>query len=288
MQSIFNITSIIGDYSNKTITITTTFTVDKTTVNKKNVEITDASSGTTVIYKLSVDDKNIIITLKDWPLENSSYQVNVKDIKDMLGRDLVNPLTKMIIFKADTKLKVNILTPINNEGVIAQHNLVYFAIEQLNPDGTTTVNKRPQEAIVEVESDVKYQFEFASDIAFFNVVKSITSQYTDGYIQLDNNQYYFRARVIENNQPSDWSDTITFTIIPETCSDADELLSDAQKQYLDEVLAPIEFFLDDKEDISIVSRTTNGNTESEFYIEFNTDIDLESLPEKIIAYRRDL
>ena len=56
MQSIFNITSIIGDYSNKTITITTTFTVDKTTVNKKNVEIADASSGTTVIYKLSVDD----------------------------------------------------------------------------------------------------------------------------------------------------------------------------------------------------------------------------------------
>ena len=66
------------------------------------------------------------------------------------------------------------------------------------------------------------------------------------------------------------------------------MLSDAQKQYLDEVLAPIEFFLDDKEDISIVSRTTNGNTECEFDIEFNTDIDLESLPEKIIAYRRDL
>ena len=38
MQSIFNITSIIGDYSNKTITITTTFTVDKTTVNKEKLK----------------------------------------------------------------------------------------------------------------------------------------------------------------------------------------------------------------------------------------------------------
>lgn len=288
MQSVFNITSITGDYSNKTITIITTFAVDKDTVNKKNVVLADASSGTTVIYKLSVEDKNIIITLKDWPLEDSSYQVNVTNIKDMLGRDLVTPLTKMIIFKADTKLKARILTPINNEGVKAKHNLIYYSIEQLNPNGSTTVNNRPEEAIVEDESDVKYQFEFASDIAFFNIVKSISSQYTDGYIQLDNAQYYFRARIIENEYYSDWSDTITFTVIPEACTDTDDTLTDNQKEYLDKVLAPIDFFLDDEEDIQIVSRTSNGNTDNEFYIEFNMDIDPESLPDKIIAYRRDL
>lgn len=65
MQSVFNVTSIVGDYTNKRITIETNFTVDKDTVNKKNVKVVDALSGTTVVYKLSVDKKNIIITLKD-------------------------------------------------------------------------------------------------------------------------------------------------------------------------------------------------------------------------------
>lgn len=65
MQSVFNVTSIVGDYTNKRITIETNFTVDKDTVNKRNVKVVDALSGTTVIYKLSVDKKNIIITLKD-------------------------------------------------------------------------------------------------------------------------------------------------------------------------------------------------------------------------------
>lgn len=65
MQSIFNVTSIIGNYSNKIITIETNFAVDKTTVTKKTVKVVTAESGTIVIYKLSVDDNKIIITLKE-------------------------------------------------------------------------------------------------------------------------------------------------------------------------------------------------------------------------------
>ena len=49
MQSIFNITSITPDYTNKLITIKTTFKVDPDTVNRKNVQVISASSGTTVL-----------------------------------------------------------------------------------------------------------------------------------------------------------------------------------------------------------------------------------------------
>ena len=49
MHSVFNVTSIAGDYSNKTITIQTNYIVDESTVNKQNVKLVDASSGTTVI-----------------------------------------------------------------------------------------------------------------------------------------------------------------------------------------------------------------------------------------------
>lgn len=65
MQNVFNVTSITGDYSNKTIIIKTNYLVDESTVNKKNVKLINASSGTAVIYKLSTDKDKIIITLKE-------------------------------------------------------------------------------------------------------------------------------------------------------------------------------------------------------------------------------
>ena len=304
MQSIFNIINIIGDYSNKSIIIETNFAVDPATVNKKNIKVIDASSDTIVVYKLSVEDKNIKITLKEWPNVGQQYQVNVLQIKDMLDRNLVTPLTKIIEFKPNTKYKAEITYPNNNEAVIRNGNVVYFSMVRINPDGSKSTSPTPsiidnidsinkshtnKEAIEEVDLNIKYHFEFASDIAFFNVVKDYSSEYTDGTIELDNAQYYMRARVIENDMPGDWSETITFTVAPYTDNiSKDEILSEAQKEYLDEVFAPIDFFLDENEDLVILSKSPNGETLDEYYIEFNIDLDEEAIPEKIIAYRRDL
>ena len=306
MQSIFNITSITPDYTNKLITIKTTFKVDPDTVNRKNVQVISASSGTTVLYKLSVDDDKIIVNLKDWPDLESYYVVKIDKIKDKLNRDLIHPISKDIVFSADTKLKVTIESPNNNEAVKQQHNLVYFSIKQVNPDGSTSIHPMPEpnpstpelpeseeetglskEAVLEDESDVTYHFEFASDIAFFDIVKDYKSKYTNGYILLDNSQYYLRARVIQNGMNGDWSDIITFTVVPDV-SECDDILSEAKKEYLDDIMAPVEFFLEPDEMLEMVSRSNNGVTYPEFFIEFNKDIDPEKLPENIIAYRRDL
>ena len=224
MQNVFNITSIVGDYSNKTITIQTNYIVDETTVNKRNVKVVDASSGTVAIYKLSTDKDKIIITLKEWPQTDSFCQVNVAFIKDRLGRELISPLTKNIEFKADTKLKAKVVRPLNNQAVNKQHNLIYFAMYQIDSDEIASSNPKPElheysapivkdvqilsddssiEAILGVESDIKYHFEFASDIAFSHVIKDYISEFTDGLIQLDNGQYYVRARVIEDGMHGD-------------------------------------------------------------------------------------
>ena len=53
-------------------------------------------------------------------------------------------------------------------------------------------------------------------------------------------------------------------------------------------MAPVEFFLEPDEMLEMVSRSNNGVTYPEFFIEFNKNIDPEKLPENIIAYRRDL
>ena len=307
-RNIFNITAVTPDYSNKQIVIQTTFKVDPDTVNRKNVQVIAASSGITVTYKLSVDDDKIIITLKDWPDLNNYYVVKVENIKDKLNRDLVHPLSKDIMFKAECKLKTIISSPNNNEAVIQQHNLIYFSIKQVNPDGFLSFHPMPdnslpnhelpndtednnseltKEAVLEDESDVTYHFEFASDTAFFDIVKDYNSPYTDGYIQLDNGQYYMRTRVIENGLNGDWSEVITFTVIPEV-NECDSLLEEAKKEYLEDIMAPVEFFLDSDKDLEIVSRSNNGVTYPEFYIEFNKDIDTDNLPTNIIAYRRDL
>ena len=308
MQSIFNITSITPDYTNKLIIIQTTFKVDPDTVNRKNVQVLAASSGTTVLYKLSVDDDKIIITFKDWPALDDYYIVKVDKIKDKLNRDLIHPINKDIYFSADTKLKAIIESPNNNEAVKQQHNLVYFSIKQVNADGSTSIHPMPEsnpsdpelpseteeengllakEAVLEDESDVTYHFEFASDIAFFDIVKDYQSKYTEGYIQLDNGQYYLRARVIQDGMNGDWSDIITFTVVPDI-SECDNLLNEAKKEYLNDIMAPVEFFLEPDEILEIVSRSSNGVTYPEFFIEFNKNIDAEKLPTNIIAYRRDL
>lgn len=305
MQSLFNVTSVETDYSNKQIIIQTTFSVEPTTVNRKNIEIAAASSGTTVIYKLKVDDDKIIVTLKDWPEVNNYYVVRIVDIKDKLDRELMHPITKQVMFKADTKFKVIMLSPNNNEAVIKQHNLVNFSIKQINPDGSETVKPMPgsditpslpnegepgkEEAMTEDELNVTYHFEFASDVAFFNIVKDYKTPYTDGYIQLDNGQYYVRCRVIENSMNGDWSETITFTVVSDICGDENDEISQNKKDYINDIMAPVEFFLDDVDDIfEILSRSNNGETYPEFYIELNKEIDPDKLPDSIIAYRRDL
>ena len=308
MQSLFNITAISTDYSNKQITIDTTFSIAPKTVNRKNVEVIAASSGTAVTYKLTVDDDKIIITLKDWPELEDFYVIKIVNVKDKLDRELIHPVTKQVTFKADTKLKVVITSPNNNEALVMQHSLVNFSIKQINPDGSEMVNPMPgteelpllpdnnnkedmekKEAMTEDELNVVYHFEFASDIAFFDIVKEYQTPYTNGYIQLENGQYYMRCRAIENNMNGDWSETITFTVVPEICEEDDNEISQSKKDYINDIMAPVEFFLNDADDIfEIISRSSNGVTYPEFYIEFNKDIDEDRLPDSIMAYRREL
>lgn len=305
MQNLFNVTAIDTDYTNKQMIVRTTFSVNPETVNKKNIEVVSASSGAAVIYKLSVDDDKIIVTLKDWPeVDGGYYVVKIVGIKDKLNRDLIHPITKNVMFKADTKLKIIILNPNNNEAVVKQHNVVNFSIKQINPDGSETVKPLPgsgetpllpneeigkKEVMLEEELDVTYHFEFASDIAFFDIVKDYSTSYTEGFIQLDNGQYYMRARAIEGDMHGDWSPVHTFTVVPDVCYEELDELSQAKKDYIDEIMAPVEFFLNDEEDLfEIISRSNNGQTYPEFYIEFSQDIDADKLPDSIIAYRRDL
>lgn len=298
MQSFFNITSVTPDYTNKLITIKANFKVDPDTVTKKSVQVIIASSGLPATYKLSVNNDEIIISLKDWPDLNDYCIVKIDKIKDKLNRDLVHPISKNIIFKADTKLKVTIHSPNNNEAVIKQHNLVYFSINQINPDGSISTRPMPEplpnselinkEAVLEDESNILYHFEFASDTAFFDIVKEYKSIFTEGLIQLNDGQYYMRARVIEKGMNGDWSDIITFAVIPDT-SECDKIISEAKKDYLEDILAPVDFFIDDFEQaFEIVSQSENGKTFPEFFIEFSKNIDSKKLPETIIANRRDL
>lgn len=307
MQSVFNVTSIYGDYSKKIITILTNFTVNPKTVNKKSVKVVDASSGTNVIYRLSVDEEKIIIILKEWPNLDGFYQINIVDIEDMLGRKLTNNITKDIKFSADSKYKAVITSPVNNEAVLTQHSLCYFSINRINEDGTVTIKPNKEleeiislppcnsklrdsnikEAILESESDIQYEFQFASDIAFFDIVNTYSSEYTNGLIKLDNGQYYMRARVKEKSKQGDWSETVTFSVVPNGENCEDNILTKAEKDYLEDVLAPVDFFLEDETELKIVSRSGNGETHTEFYIEFNLDINKDKLPEKIIAYRSE-
>lgn len=298
MYNVFNVTHVTTDFTNKLVNIKFNFSVDSSTVNKKSVNIIDTSSGLPVTYKLNVKEDVVTIILKDWPVLNLEYVINIDGVKDKLNRELNHSLSKVVIFKSDTKLKTIITCPNNNEAVQKLHNLIYFSIKAIGEDGKDIVNPMPEinipelptgndlEAMLEDESEVIYHFEFASDIAFFDVVKDYKSKYSDGNIELDNGQYYMRARVIENETDiSDWSEVITFTVVPDKCED---LLTEEDNKYINDLMAPIDFFIEDDTKFEVESYSSNGKTHEIVFIELSKDIDVTKLPQTIIAYRRDL
>ena len=72
-------------------------------------------------------------------------------------------------------------------------------------------------------------------------------------------------------------------------NDVDNLLNEAQREYLEEIMAPVDFFLEESAiEFKIVSQSNNGFTYPEFYIEFNKNLDKTKLPANLIAYRRSL
>ena len=258
MYNEFCVTSIFTDLSQKKIVVETNFKIDPASVNYETVKLVIAESGAQQNYKLNVEEKNVILIFNEWPSLDKTYFLMVSDLVDVLKRKLNSSVSKEIIFVSDVKEKVEIVKPVHNEAL--NINPIEIEIDAISD---------------EKEEGIKYRFEISSDTAFFNIVETIVSPEKNVKIQLNDGQYYLRVRAEKETEWGDWSQFISFIVVTSlSCEEH----SQNDSEFIEDVLLSNDFFIDEPIETSIIERTSNGVTESEFYIMLNKNIDLNLIP----------
>lgn len=272
----FCVTGIKDSLADKTITVQTNFKINPKTVNLKTVVLKTAQSGGIVNYTVTTDNSSIVIEFNDWPMTNTDYYLIVsKDIEDALGRKVKNPFEKTINFSSQIKHKIAILKPRANEAI---------------RDSIIEVNVK---ATPEDDLEKGYYYEIASDVAFCDVIKQLLTQEEQViFNELEDGQYFLRCRAqdLNNNDYGPWSDTIEFVILNDTNCKCEETENDDINQednpFLEDLLS-LDVVLD-TQPIQLLTVPTNGKTEEQLYLVFDKEIDPKSLPNTIMAIRRDL
>lgn len=124
-------------------------------------------------------------------------------------------------------------------------------------------------------------------MAFCDPIKTLTTSddkvlFTD----LPTGQSFIRCRVQENNDMyGEWSQPISFVIINSNDNDCDNPQNDSP--FIDDLLS-LNPILIDNTPIKLISVPANGNTQQSIYLVFDKEIDPNNIPDKIVAYRRDL
>ena len=249
----FDIEEVQTSLLDKTIYIKATLDLDKDTVNKNTVEVTESKTKRIVQAVPEVTGRTIKIVFHEWPVPNTEYLVKIqKGVRSALGDDLPASLRRHIVFTSEIKSLVNITYPANFQEI----DSLYFKWTE-----------EPQGSNSKVGS---YLLEIAEENAFYNIVRS--SYINDSCeVTLKNippGQYFARIRAEYNEQYGPWSDTVTFVLTG--ASEEPEDIGD-----------PIV-----EEDLELIDRPDNGETPQSFILRFNSNINPEDV--EIVVYRRTL
>lgn len=277
MYKEFCITGFKESLADKTITVETNFKLDSKSITVSNVNLKLNATGKTVDYSLKTDKKNIVIQFNDWPSPNVEYYLSITNITDALDRPLKEPFGQVIIFESDIKHKIAFITPKCDEAI--KSNVLEVNVK----------------ATPEDEPVKGYYYEIASDVAFCDPIKKITS--ADNTLQVTDLPYgqsFIRARVQDLNDSTlygDWSEPLSFVMINNKCEcEPDNCKCDCNEEdnpFIKDLLS-LDPILEDPEPISLISIPANGKTKDSIYLVFDKEIDASSVPKTVIAYRRDL
>lgn len=271
MYNEFSIIAITHSLANKNIIISTNFSLNPDSVNMTTIKVKNSNTGIIEDYTLTVDKKDIVIEFTKTPTPNTGYFVSVTDIKDALDRTLKNHLNQTVVFEStDIKYKVAITKPFSGEAI--KNNIV-----EINVKAT------PDDEYIQ-----GYYYEIASDVAFCNPITLASDSNFVNFTDIPTGQNFIRCRVQDINDPSihgEWSDIVSFIALNEQCDNECENIDDNP---IIEDLLSLQEILVDVGPIKLQSIPGNGNTSNSFYLVFDKDIDPSSVPDTIVAYRRDL
>lgn len=279
MYNEFSITGITHSIADKNIILETNFKLNADSVNMSTVKVKNSSTGLIEDYTLAVNKKNIVITFVKTPTPNTRYYVSVTDIKDALDRTLKKYFNQTIIYETtDVKHKVTITKPFSGEAV--KNNIIEVNVKATPDDDIDSING--------------YYYEIASDVAFCNPITLLSTSNSVAFTDVPTGQCFVRCRVQDINDPSifgDWSDSIAFIALNNNCGNEDhnnQANINTEDNPIIEDLMSLQDVLMDVGPINLERIPGNGKTSSSFYLVFDKDIDPASVPDKIVAYRRNL
>ena len=155
MYSDFSVSYIVPNYSSKSLTIYTNFTVDKTTVTKDTVKfcITKDGKNTLTDYSLSCDGKNIIIELDEFPYEEDEYYLAMFGVRDRLGREQVEPYMRSLSFTPNIGTRLVIQAP--QDDAVINSKKIHVEVTILDDDEyTLKLIDKPSDIVIFSESDL--------------------------------------------------------------------------------------------------------------------------------------
>ena len=297
----FSVCETVANYSDKTITISTNFVVDRTTVtpetvkffitiDEKNVPVTD--------YTLSCKGKDIILELNDYPYDNEEFYIYIKGVRDRLGRELHEPYMKTIVFSPNIGTKLVIQSPEDMEAI--QSKKVHVEVTILDDNEyTLKLIDDTSDIVLFSESDIDevlelstntVHLEISTDNKFFkkediyfeedygkstNVYKvavenvaRIGNTLAFDLMFFEDQKYFIRARLESKNDEhyfGCWSNIVGFMVKSED-------LLDPSEDYMRDMLFTETIFDEDYKPVEVLSKTEDSCTDQEFYIEFNKPV----------------
>lgn len=260
----FRVSTIDVNLKNKSVVITCSMDVNPDTVNDANVQLFSKASRNVMEYVPKLNGKILTLELIDWPEPNFDYVIVVQNLKSVLGDDLVSGVRRKIIFESSICSKLEITYPAYDE-VITDLKVAWEEI--LASDEHEYINS--------------YYVEISTDNSFYHIVKKVEVVDRDeiDLSELLNGQYYVRGRVQKDNEYGSWGEIVTF-IIGDKAAKPGPIFDSGESDQSDDddIYIP---------EIKILTMPVNGETPESFLIEFDCEIDPDSI-EDIIVIRRSI
>lgn len=254
----FKIVAIEADLQHKSVSIRTSMDVDPETITSANIRIYDKSTRNDADYKYVIEGQLITLEFSEWPVPNTEYIISIQNLKNVLGDLLTSGVRRKLIFNSNLCSIVNILYPADNE-VITDLKLNWA--EKLADPSHDYVNS--------------YFLEIATDTTFHNVVKEtlVASNTEVNLTDLPDGQYFSRVRVQKDNEYGLWSEVITF-IVGDEAKKPEPVFGEPEDVIY-------------TQNINLVSTPGQGETPKSIIIEFDCQIDPESV-KNILVMRRTI
>lgn len=260
MYQEFDVLKISTSLIEKKVFIEFSLDVNEETVTLDTLVLAEKATSRIVNIKINVRRNVVELELADWPVPNTEYLIKVqKGIKSIVDDELPDSLQRNLIFNSEITSVVEVLSPADHEEI--NELLITWKETQV----------RSSEDLVN-----SYYLEISTDTAFYNIVKK-TEVHDKESVKLSglpSGQYYLRIRAQKNGQYGRWSDTATFVVKEENKKPGPIYEEDDEGPVFEEELA-------------VIGIPVNGESLNSFLIEFDDDIDVDSI-EDIVVIRRSI